>query len=85
MSGTVSINAKPLDAYVAATSISTFFANPLIFAHVDRSAAKAKPCSMCENSGKSLINTGVKSTTRLPVGLIVAIGKLNRMLSVYDR
>ena len=40
------------------------------------------PCSTWEISGRSLMNTGVRSTTELPLGLVVTIGRLNRMLSV---
>ena len=58
---------------------------PLIFAQVERSGANMNPRKMWEISGKSPMNTGVRSTTKLPVGLIVAIGKLKRMLSVYDK
>src|SRR5882757_8336258 len=73
----------PLDAYVAATSSSTFLGSTSIFDHVDLFDENEKPGNTNPICGRSLMNTGVSSTTNAPLGLVVRIGKLNSTLSVY--
>ncbi len=69
---------------MAATSNSTLLGKPLgkPVAQVDLVSENMKPGNTTEICGRSLMNTGVKSTTYAPLGLIVAIGRLNSTLSV---
>src|SRR3954452_15957384 len=83
VSGTDSILLMPLDAYVAATPNSTFFGSTSTSDQVDLFDENENPGSTKPICGKSLMNTGVRSTTNAPDGLTVRIGKLNSTLSVY--
>ena len=83
LSGTVSNATLPLEAYVAATCSSTLSLNPLTDAHVDWSLREREPAAaLAEICGRSLMNTGVRSTTWPPPGLVETIGRLNSTLSV---
>ena len=82
LSATESMSCMPLEAYVAATSNSTLLGKPFTAAQVDLFSENEKPGRTAEICGKSPMNTGVSSTTYAPLGLIVAIGRLNSTLSV---